>query len=154
MGRVLQAGAFHSGERNGQMTSAAPLRRVVTITLDPSQDIGDLEAGPVFSDEYTSLVVSDDPSDFDRLLYLDGIQETLVTDYLDAWARVAGALAARENVELYLVIGSADEDTSPDPLAADLKARVSKFITVSGGGDAWFVTETPTELRVCGGHTL
>ena len=47
------------------------LRRVVTITFDPSQEIGELEVGPVFTDEYSSLVVSDDPSDTDSLLRLD-----------------------------------------------------------------------------------
>ena len=122
------------------------LRRVVTITLDPSQEIGELEAGPVFTDEYASLVVSDDPSDTENLLRLDGIQEELVTDYLTEWSRVATTLAERENLELYVVVGSADDAGSSDSLAEALHARISAHVSVSGSGDAWFVTSTSLEV--------
>lgn len=133
------------------MTLSTPLRRVLTVTLDPAQDIGDLEAGPVFGDEYTSLVLSDDPSDTDRLLYLDGIQEALVTDYLTAWARAAASLAEQSGIELYLVIGEPDSDAPVDELAETFRRRVTELIDVHGEGDAWFVTETRAELHACEG---
>ena len=118
------------------------LRRVVTITFDPSQELGELEVGPVFTDEYSSLVVSDDPSDTDNLLRLDGIQEELVTDYLTEWSRVATYFAEQENLELYVVIGTSDDDESVDALAHTLHERISSHVHVHGSGDTWFVTST------------
>lgn len=113
----------------------------VTITLDPSQDIGDLEAGPVFSDEYAALALSDDPRDTDRLMFLDGVQEELVTDYLTAWSRVAARIADSLSIEMFLVIGSPDVHAN-DAFAEELREQVNEQVTVSGGGDAWFVTHT------------
>jgi len=118
------------------------LRRVVTITFDPSQEIGELEVGPVFTDEYSSLVVSDDPSDTDNLLRLDGIQEELVTDYFTEWSRVATHIAEQENLELYVVVGTPDEDDTFDALAHELRDRISTHVRVHGSGDAWFVKST------------
>lgn len=118
------------------------LRRVVTIAFDPSQEIGKLEAGPVFTDEYSSLVVSDDPSDTENLLRLDGIQEELVTDYLTEWSRVATHIAEQENLELYVVVGASDDDDTLDALANTLRDRISAHVRVHGSGDAWFVTST------------
>ena len=89
------------------------LRRVVTVTLDPSQEIGDLEAGPVFTDEYTTLVCSDDPADLDNLLRLDGIQEELVTDYLTEWSRVAAKMAEQENIDLYVAVAAVEPRLAP-----------------------------------------
>lgn len=113
----------------------------VTITLDPSQDIGDLEAGPVFSDEYAALALSDNPSDTDRLMFLDGMQEELVTDYLTAWSRVAASIADSLAIEMFLVIGSPDAHTN-DAFAEELREQINSQITVTGSGDSWFIAHT------------
>lgn len=124
------------------MTAVTALRRVVTITFDPSQEVGELEAGPVFTDEYTALVCSDDDTDAENLLRLDGIHEALVTDYLDAWSRVATRIADQENIDLYVVVSSAECDENTDPLARALHERISAHVRVSGSGDTWFVSTT------------
>lgn len=126
------------------------LRRVVTITFDPSQEVGELEAGPVFTDEYTALVCSDDDTDAENLLRLDGIHEALVTDYLDAWSRVATRIADQENIDLYVVVSSAECDENTDPLARALHERISAQVRVSGSGDTWFVStmDSATEDEV------
>jgi len=118
---------------------SAQLRRVVTITIDPAQEIGELEAGPVFTDEYTTMVCSEDPEDYDNLLRLDGIQENLVTDYFTEWSRVATAIAEKENLELYVTVSSTEEGDT-DSFAAALHERISSQISVSGSGDAWFIS--------------
>lgn len=124
------------------------LRRVVTVTLDPSQEIGDLEAGPVFTDEYTTLVCSDDPADLDNLLRLDGIQEELVTDYLTEWSRVAAKMAEQENIDLYVAVAAVEPCDENDPLSVSLRERVSSQLHVSGGGDTWFITSPLTRGNV------
>ncbi len=123
-------------------------RRVVTVTLDPSQEIGDLEAGPVFTDEYTTLVCSDDPADLDNLLRLDGIQEELVTDYLTEWSRVAATLAEQENIDLYVEVSAVEPCDENDPLSVSVHERVSSQLYVSGGGDTWFVTSPLTRGNI------
>lgn len=124
------------------------LRRVVTITFDPSQELGELEVGPVFTDQYASLVVSDDPADTENLLRLDGIQEELVTDYLTEWSRVATRIAEQENLELYVAVGASEDDENHDDLARTLCERISSHIHVHGSGDAWCVTSTPVHTDI------
>lgn len=124
------------------------LRRVVTITFDPSQELGELEVGPVFTDQYASLVVSDDPADTENLLLLDGIQEELVTDYLTEWSRVATHIAEQENLELYVVVGASEDDEGHDDLARTLHERISSHVHVHGSGDTWCVTSTPVHTDI------
>jgi hypothetical protein len=127
------------------------LRPVLAVPLEPGQELADLNAGPLFSGEYTHLIRDLDPSpdDQDRMLVLEGLQDELESDYLDAWCHTATKLSASIGVEIHIC---APDNLSPqslrkqDPRVERIRSTIYDLISVDGSGDTWAVrvVDNPT----------
>lgn len=120
------------------------LRPVLTVALDLEQELSERQAGPVFNDEYTDLLMDIDPDDnaLERMTELERIQDGIQSKFLELWTDIATKLAAEQGVDLYVNLGGAEDD---GPLSAQFRAEVNALISVSTTVTGeWVVSQADT----------
>lgn len=146
MGDSIQNGTDH---RNyfGRSPVTRHLRPVVLLGMDPGQELADLNTGPMFSDEYTNMIRDLNLNDesLDRLMVLEGLQDELADDYLDAWCRMVAKLSEAIGIEIHICDPSNLHPSSArnrDPRVSRIRTSISELISVNGSGDTWSVKVT------------
>lgn len=107
-----------------------PLRRTMTVALDPAEELLTLYAGPIHGDEYADLLLVDDPTDeqLARMTEIEKQQEELQDRYVSAWAYAASELAESRLITLNVNLGGSEDDGD---LAADFRKEINSLIHVT-----------------------
>ena len=130
---------FTDKEFQGTVATVHPLRRNMTVALDPSMELHNLHVGPLFSDEYQNLLLNHDPGpeDLERMSDIETAQERLQDSYVSAWTSAATALAESRMITLYVNLGGTEDDGD---YAADFRDEVNSLIrVVHDPSEGWLI---------------
>lgn len=109
----------------------------LSVGLNLADELASRKAGPVFSDEYTRLILSPTSAVVeDRLHAMERAQDSFATAYLKAWVRQARRIARERGMTLSISLNGTVSDSPP---AAHFRNEITSLISVNNEGDTWKV---------------